>query len=320
MTYLSSALRTFKIQIDALTSLSKNLDDSFTKACDLLLNCKGKVVVTGMGKSGHVGNKMAATFASTGTPSFFMHPGEANHGDFGMLGAQDVLIAISNSGESSEISGLLPSIKRIGVPVIAMTNNPSSSLAKYSHTTLCLHVNKEACSLGLAPTSSTTNTLVLGDALAIALLEAKGFTAEDFAFSHPGGALGKRLLLTVDDIMAKGNEVPSIRESALVSDAILEISSKGLGITAITDANNTLIGIFSDGDLRRSIDKKIDLHTTPVIQVMTSGGVSISPNQLAVDALNIMQEKQISALLAVNEDNEIVGALNMHMLLKAGVI
>lgn len=300
--------------------MKESLDENFTLACDILMQCKGKVVVSGMGKSGHIGNKMAATFASTGTPSFFMHPGEANHGDFGMLGKDDVVIAISNSGETHELVGLLPSIKRIQVPIIAITNNGDSSLAKFADVVLALGVQTEACSLGLAPTTSTTSTLVLGDALAISLLEAKGFTAQDFAFSHPGGALGKRLLLTVADVMVNGYAVPTTPVTATVKQALLDISSKGLGVTAIVDENNILVGIFSDGDLRRALDKRIDIHETSVSKVMTIGGVSTSASLLAVDAVNLMQNNRINALFVLNDEKQPTGALSMYMLLKAGVV
>jgi len=320
MTYLQSAHRTFNNQIEALSHLKESLDENFTLACDILMQCKGKVVVSGMGKSGHIGNKMAATFASTGTPSFFMHPGEANHGDFGMLGKDDVVIAISNSGETQELVGLLPSIKRIQVPIIAITNNGDSSLAKFADVVLALGVQTEACSLGLAPTTSTTSTLVLGDALAISLLEAKGFTAQDFAFSHPGGALGKRLLLTVADVMVNGYAVPTTPVTATVKQALLDISSKGLGVTAIVDENNILVGIFSDGDLRRALDKRIDIHETSVSKVMTIGGVSTSASSLAVDAVNLMQNNRINALFVLNDEKQPTGALSMYMLLKAGVV
>ncbi|OFA30501.1 D-arabinose 5-phosphate isomerase [Glaciecola punicea] len=320
MTYLQSAHRTFNNQIEALSHLKESLDENFTLACDILMQCKGKVVVSGMGKSGHIGNKMAATFASTGTPSFFMHPGEANHGDFGMLGKDDVVIAISNSGETHELVGLLPSIKRIQVPIIAITNNGDSSLAKFADVVLALGVQTEACSLGLAPTTSTTSTLVLGDALAISLLEAKGFTAQDFAFSHPGGALGKRLLLTVADVMVNGYAVPTTPVTATVKQALLDISSKGLGVTAIVDENNILVGIFSDGDLRRALDKRIDIHETSVSKVMTIGGVSTSASSLAVDAVNLMQNNRINALFVLNDEKQPTGALSMYMLLKAGVV
>lgn len=320
MSFLYSARRTFENQINALKALSESLDETFSRACDLLINCKGKVVVSGMGKSGHIGNKIAATLASTGTPAFFMHPGEANHGDFGMLGGDDVVIAISNSGETAELIGLLPSIKRIQVPIIGICNKPNNSLSKFADVTLLLNVEKEACSLGLAPTTSTTATLVLGDALAVALLEAKGFTAQDFAFSHPGGALGRRLLLTVKDIMHDSDAIPIVGESANIEQALLEISSKGLGITGIVDENNKLIGIFTDGDLRRALDKRIDIHSTTITDVMTRGGVSVTPDALAVDALNLMQSKKITALFILNGEGNPIGALNMYMLLKAGVV
>lgn len=320
MTYIASAKKTFANQIKALADLKVQLDGSFSAACDILMQCKGKVVVSGMGKSGHIGKKMAATFASTGTPSFFMHPGEANHGDFGMLGTNDVVIAISNSGETSELISLLPSIKRIQVPIIAITNKKNSSLAKFANVVLPLGVKKEACSLGLAPTTSTTATLVLGDALAIALLDAKGFTSEDFAFSHPGGALGKRLLLTVSDIMVSGKEIPTTPCSATVKEALLDISSKGLGVTGIIDENNHLVGIFSDGDLRRALDTRIDIHETLVNEVMTQGGVSSTANMLAIDALNLMQSKRINALFVIDEEQHPIGALSTYMLLKSGVV
>lgn len=319
MTFLASAKQTFENQIDALGRLQASLGEEFNQACQLILQCEGKVVVTGMGKSGHIGNKIAATLASTGTPSFFMHPAEANHGDFGMLSSNDVVIAISNSGETAELIGLLPAIKRIGVPVIAITNNAQSSLQRFAQTTLLLGVKKEACSLGLAPTTSTTATLVLGDALAIALLEAKGFTAEDFAFSHPGGALGKRLLLTVADIMMVGDAIPLCQPDQLLSSALIEISSKGLGLTAIVE-NNKMIGVFTDGDLRRILDKGTDIRDTKINQVMTSNGIRIGPDALAIDALNLMQEKRVTALIVTDSQRRPVGALNMHMLLQAGVV
>ncbi|MFC4702022.1 KpsF/GutQ family sugar-phosphate isomerase [Glaciecola siphonariae] len=319
MSYLSSAQRTFSIQVEALKHLNSMLDEQFTESCELLKLCKGKVVVSGMGKSGHIANKIAATLASTGTPAFFMHPGEANHGDFGMLSKDDILIAISNSGETGELIGLLPAVKRLNIPIIAITNKPNSSLSKFATKTLLLHVNQEACSLGLAPTTSTTATLVLGDALAIALLEAKGFTAEDFAFSHPGGALGKRLLLTVNDIMVTGSEIPLVNSDASLSETLLEMSSKGMGFAAIVEQNK-VIGIYTDGDLRRTLDKQINVHTTGVVDVMTANGVTLSADDLAVNALNLMQEKRITALVVVDDDMHAVGALNMHMLLKAGVV
>jgi len=322
MNYLETAKRVFNDEIASLEKLRDSLDRSFAQACELLSNCTGKVVVCGMGKSGHVGHKIAATFASTGTPAFFMHPGEANHGDLGMLSQGDVLIGISNSGETSELIGLLPVVKRMQVPIIAITNNVQSSLSNFANVTLCLNVDSEACSLGLAPTTSTTATLVIGDALAVALLEAKGFTADDFALSHPGGALGKRLLLTVCDIMATGDELPLVNKDATVMQALFEISAKGLGMTGIVDGQGELLGIFTDGDLRRSLDKKIDIHACKVSDVMTPNSVTISANRLAVDAVNLMQTHKISALFVTPDQNnkQPIGALKMHDLLKAGVV
>ncbi|MFT5713106.1 MAG: arabinose-5-phosphate isomerase, partial [Glaciecola sp.] len=257
ISFLTTAKTVFQNEIEALQKLQYSLNDSFNEACELMLNCTGKVVVCGMGKSGHIGNKIASTLASTGTPAFFMHPGEASHGDLGMLAKGDILIGISNSGETNELIGLLPVVKRLGVPVIAITNNPNSTLAKFSDVALDINVEKEACSLGLAPTTSTTATLVLGDALAVALLEAKGFTANDFALSHPGGTLGRKLLLTVDEIMAVELELPLVLESATVMQALLEMSDKGLGMTGVIDNDNNLLGVFTDGDLRRALDKHI---------------------------------------------------------------
>ncbi|GLR72849.1 KpsF/GutQ family sugar-phosphate isomerase [Agaribacter marinus] len=319
MSFRLSAKQTIENQINALNALSRSLNEEFDDACALINNCTGKVVVTGMGKSGHIGNKIAATLASTGTPAFFMHPGEANHGDLGMLDSKDALIAISNSGETSELIHLLPSIKRLKIPVIAITNNINSSLAKFANVALNLHVKSEACSLGLAPTTSTTATLVLGDAIAIALLESKGFTAQDFAFSHPGGTLGKRLLLTVQDLMLKESLVPISQHTDVLSDALLEISSKGLGLTTVVK-NNKMIGVFTDGDLRRALDKGINVRHALIGDVMTSLGVSIDADSLAVEALNLMQERKVNALIVTNEDRHPIGALNMHMLLQAGVV
>jgi arabinose-5-phosphate isomerase len=282
--------------------------------------CQGRVVVTGMGKSGHIGSKIAATLASTGTPAFFVHPGEASHGDLGMITSQDVVIAISNSGNTNEVVTLLPLLKRMGAPLIAMTGNPQSVLAQEALANLDVSVAKEACPLGLAPTSSTTATLVMGDALAVALLEARGFSAEDFAFSHPGGRLGRRLLLRVSDIMHGGDSVPVVREGTTLGGALLEISRKGLGMTTVVDRNGALIGVFTDGDLRRSLDKNVDVHTTAIEQLMTRDGKTIRADQLAAEALNIMEEMKISALPVIDEQGDLVGALNMHDLLRAGVI
>ncbi|MGK0501828.1 D-arabinose 5-phosphate isomerase [Alteromonas sp. KS69] len=318
--FITSAKRVIEIEAQAISALSSRMNDDFVTACNLLQNCVGKVVVCGMGKSGHIGHKIAATLASTGTPSFFMHPGEANHGDLGMLSKGDVLLAISNSGETAELVNLLPIVKRLNVPVIAMTNSVTSSLGQHADVVLNISVEKEACSLGLAPTSSTTATLVMGDALAVALLDRKGFTSDDFALSHPGGSLGRKLLLKVSDIMLTGSELPLVDENALVAEALLEISKKGLGMTGVIDSDGVLIGIFTDGDLRRILDARIDLHTATVTQVMTKGGKTTTPEQLAVEALNVMETHKISALMVTDEARKPVGAFNMHMLLKAGVL
>lgn len=317
--FIESANNVIDIETDAIRCLKSRIDDSFVKACDILFDVKGKVVVCGMGKSGHIGNKIAATLASTGTPSFFMHPGEANHGDLGMLSSDDVLLAISNSGETAELLNLLPVVKRLNVPIIALTNSNSSSLGIHADVVLNIKVDKEACSLGLAPTSSTTATLVMGDALAVALLDAKGFTSDDFALSHPGGSLGKKLLLKVSDIMLTGQDIPLVTENAKITEALLEISNKGLGMTGIVDADKNLIGVFTDGDLRRILDARIDIHATSVSDVMTKGGKSIQSSELAVEAVNTMEKFKITALFVL-DNNKPVGAFNMHMLLKAGVL
>ena len=309
-----------QIEIDALTQLNNYINDDFTKACQLMLECKGKVVVMGMGKSGHIGNKIAATLASTGTPSFFVHPGEASHGDLGMIEKGDVVIAISNSGEAGEILALLPVIKRLGITLISMTGKPDSSMAQVADVNLQITVPQEACPLGLAPTSSTTATLAMGDAFAVALLQARGFTADDFALSHPGGALGRKLLLLLSDIMHKDNDLPMVTADALIKTALLEVSGKGLGMTAIVDSEKKVIGIFTDGDLRRLLDNRIDIHTQTIGEVMAHTPSVASPNLLAVEGLNLMQDKKINGLLLCDENNRLVGALNMHDLLKAGVM
>ncbi len=318
--FLASAKRVIDIENRAIAALSARLSDEFVSACEILFHCKGKVVVSGMGKSGHIGNKIAATLASTGTPAFFMHPAEANHGDLGMLGKEDVLLAISNSGETSELINLLPVVKRLNVPVIAMTNSRSSTLGQYADVILDISVSQEACSLGLAPTSSTTATLVMGDALAIALLDARGFTSDDFALSHPGGSLGRKLLLKVHDIMLTGQDLPLVSQQATISEALLEISRKGLGMTGILDSQKKLAGIFTDGDLRRVLDSRTDIHTTGIDQVMTRGGITAKPQELAVEALNTMEARSITALMVVDDQRYPIGAFNMHMLLKAGVL
>ena len=318
--YISSARRVIDIETQAIANLADRLDDNFVKACNILLSCEGKVVVCGMGKSGHIGNKIAATLASTGTPAFFMHPGEANHGDLGMLGKGDVLLAISNSGETAELINLLPVVKRLGIKVVAMTNSANSSLGQHADVFIDISVDKEACSLGLAPTSSTTATLVMGDALAIALLDHKGFTSDDFALSHPGGSLGRKLLLKVHDIMLVGEDIPLVKSGDTVAAALLEISKKGLGMTGIVNEQGTLCGVFTDGDLRRILDARIDLHSARVDDVMTQGGKTTQQDQLAVEALNLMEAHKINALMVIDSEQKPVGAFNMHMLLKAGVL
>jgi len=305
-------------EAEAISKLSQHIDDNFVHACQLMLACEGKVVVIGMGKSGHIGSKIAATLASTGTPAFFIHPGEASHGDLGMITKSDVAIALSNSGETGEVLSILPIIKRLGVPLISISGNPSSTLATLSDAAIDASIEKEACPLGLAPTSSTTAALVMGDALAIALLEARGFTENDFALSHPGGSLGRRLLLHVNDIMHKGEEIPIIQQNQLVSAALLEMTEKKLGMTAVTNQAGELTGVFTDGDLRRMLANNTDVHTTEIRSVMTQGGSTIGPDKLAVEALQLMQNKQINALL-VTKNNKLVGALNMHDMLKAGL-
>ena len=318
--FIASGRRTVAIEQRAISALQDQINQDFSEACSLLLSCRGRVIVTGMGKSGHIGNKIAATLASTGTPAFFVHPGEAQHGDMGMITGDDVVIALSHSGGSSEVVTLIPLFKRLGVPMIAMTGNPNSPLATASDVHLNTGVTEEACPLDLAPTSSTTATLVMGDALAIALLEAKGFTAEDFAFSHPGGSLGRRLLLKVSDIMHTGDRLPAVEKGTELRHALLEITSKGMGLTAIIDDHRRLCGIFTDGDLRRTLDHSIDPVSTLVDEVMTQNCVTISANILAAEALKIMEDHKINGLICVDDEQRPVGAVNMHDLLKAGVL
>lgn len=304
----------------ALETLKPFINDNFQQACQLILECKGRVVVMGMGKSGHIGNKIAATLASTGTPSFFVHPAEASHGDLGMITANDVVIAISNSGEAHEILSILPVLKRLHIPLISITANGQSSLAQFANISLEIGKSVEACPLGLAPTSSTTATLVLGDALAVALLAARGFTAEDFALSHPGGALGRKLLLRVADLMHSGDNVPIVQEQTLIRDALLEISRKGLGMTAVVNQQGQLTGIYTDGDLRRTLDLEVDIRTSPIVQVMSKNPKTIRQHLLAAEAVALMEEKKINGVIVVNEQHQPIGALNMHDLLKAGVV
>ena len=308
-----------EIEREGLAQLDRYINDDFTQTCEKIFYCTGKVVVMGMGKSGHIGKKMAATFASTGTPSFFVHPAEASHGDLGMVTAQDIVIAISNSGESNEILALIPVLKRLQVPLICITSRPESAMAKAADIHLCIKVPKEACPLGLAPTTSTTATLVMGDALAVALLKARGFTPEDFALSHPGGALGRKLLLRVNDIMHTGDEIPRVSKDATLRDALLEITRKNLGMTVICDDLMKIEGIFTDGDLRRVFDMRVDLHQLNIADVMTTGGVRVRPGTLAVDALNLMQSRHITSVLVADGD-QLLGVVHMHDLLRAGVV
>ncbi len=304
----------------ALSALVDRIDDNFVDACNIILDCGGRVVITGMGKSGHIANKIAATLASTGTPAFFVHPGEASHGDLGMITPKDVVIALSNSGETDEIVGLLPVIKRLNISLITLTGNTDSTLAKASNINIDVSVEKEACPLGLAPTSSTTATLAMGDALSIALLEKRGFNEDDFALSHPGGALGKRLLLRVDDIMHTENEIPKVLENATLGEALIEMSAKGLGVTTITNKNNEFLGIFTDGDLRRALDSGIDFKLSKIKDVMTKNAKTIVTNSLAASALALMETHSINALVVVDEEEILRGILNMHDLLRARVI
>lgn len=314
------AKNVINIEQQAIVELLQYVDDSFEQACQLMFNCQGRVIVIGMGKSGHIGGKIAATLASTGTPAFFVHPGEASHGDLGMITKDDVVLTISNSGETSEVLAIIPVIKRIGAKLISMTGNIDSTLAKLADTHVCIKVTTEACPLGLAPTSSTTATLVMGDAIAVALLNARGFTADDFALSHPGGSLGKRLLLRLSDIMHKGERLPVVSEQALIKDALVEMSLKGLGMTAVVNDSNQLVGLFTDGDLRRILDLKIDIHQDNIATVMTKSPTVAHAEMLAAQALNIMEDKKINGLIIVNDQQNPVGAMNMHDLLGSGVL
>ncbi len=313
-------LAVIETEADAILALKTRINDQFVNACHYLLHCEGRIVVIGMGKSGHIGHKIAATLASTGSPAFFVHPGEASHGDLGMITAKDVVLALSNSGETEEILTILPLIKRLAIPLICLTGNLQSTLAKAATVALDGSVQKEACPLGLAPTASTTAALVMGDALAVALLEARGFSSEDFARSHPAGRLGRRLLLQVSDIMHTGDAIPKVSPQTNLHDTLSEMSKKCLGMTAIVDEQQHILGIFTDGDLRRAFDKPLDIHQTSVAQVMGQHCKTVSEHTLAVDALNLMQQHKINSLLVINTQQQLVGAINMHDLLKAGVI
>ncbi|MDB9734193.1 KpsF/GutQ family sugar-phosphate isomerase [Porticoccaceae bacterium] len=317
---IQSGQRTIQMETDAVRELSSRIGPSFVTACETILSCHGRVVVIGMGKSGHIGNKIAATLASTGTPAFFVHPGEASHGDLGMITKGDVVVAISNSGNTSEIVTLIPLIVRLGIPLISMTGDDQSQLAKAACANLDVSVSSEACPLNLAPTTSTTVTLVMGDALAIALLEARGFTAKDFAFSHPGGALGRKLLLRVRDIMHKGDEMPSVMADQPLQTALIEMTQKGFGMTTIMSQEGKLIGIFTDGDLRRIFDLSIDIATTPISDVMSVSPRTIHQDMLAAEALTIMENSTITALVVEDDNHNPEGVVHLHDILRAGVV
>ena len=308
-----------EIEHEALQALQARIDESFARACRLLLGCRGRVVVTGMGKSGHIGGKIAATLASTGTPAFFVHPGEASHGDLGMVTRDDALLALSYLGEEREVLAILPLIKRMGVPLVAMTGKRVSTLAQAADVYLDVSVAREACLLNLAPTASTTAALAMGDALAIALLQARGFTSDDFALSHPGGTLGRRLLLRVTDLMRSGEHLPRVRPCAPLHEALLEMTRKGLGMTTICDDNCRLLGVFTDGDLRRVIDAGTDMRNASIHEVMTSGGKSIAPEQLAAEAVLMMEQHKITSLVVLGSDQRLLGVVHMHDLLRAGI-
>jgi len=308
-------------EAQAVLALTSCIDDTFINACQHMLQCEGRIVVTGMGKSGHIGDKIAATLASTGTPAFFVHPGEASHGDLGMITPKDVVLALSNSGETEEILTILPIIKRLGVPLITLTGNPDSRLARAATANIDVSVEKEACPLGLAPTASTTAALAIGDALAVALLESRGFTEEDFARSHPAGSLGRRLLLRIEDLMHTGEAVPRVAATASLSDALLEMSRKGLGMTTVVDEAGKVTGVFTDGDLRRLLDHgEVEIKKLTVGEVMRPGCTTITADRLAAEALRLMDDKRINALPVTGADGILVGALNMHDLLRAGVV
>ena len=317
--FIDIGKRVLDIESEAISELKNHLDEDFESACNACIQCKGKIIVMGVGKSGHIADKIAATFASTGTPSFFVSPSEALHGDLGMIDQNDIIIALSNSGESQEIIELLPVLKKMKIPIISLTGNNESKLAKASDSHINVSVKEEACPMNLAPTASTTAALAMGDAIAVALLEKKGFSEEDFAKSHPGGTLGKKLLLSVKDIMHIGDEIPYVSESDKLSTGLIEMSQKALGMTAVINDKNELTGIFTDGDLRRTLEKKVDIENTLMHQVMSKKPLVISPDQLATNAVEILQGKKITSLI-VAQKNKIVGALNIHDLFRAGLM
>jgi arabinose-5-phosphate isomerase len=309
-----------EIEAKMISNLASRIDHNFAKACQYLHDCQGRIVVMGIGKSGHIGKKLAATFASTGSPAFFIHPSEAKHGDIGMITKQDVLIMLSNSGESEEIVTILPFIKRLNIPLISLTGRPNSQLAKAASVNIDVSVEKEACPLGLAPTSSTTATLVMGDALAMALLEKRGFTENDFAQSHPGGSLGRQLLLTVEEVMHKLDRVPKVSDDALLKDALIEMTQKKLGMTTIVNQHNQLVGVFTDGDIRRTLDSQLNIHTAAIQDVMSKNPKTIAPHLLAAAALNIMETHKITSLIVANEQQHPIGVIHIHDILNAGVV
>jgi arabinose-5-phosphate isomerase len=317
---LALAGRVLDIESRAVDQLKSRLDGSFVAACDLCLGTNGRVVVTGMGKSGHIGRKISATLASTGTPSFFVHPAEASHGDLGMITSNDLLLAVSYSGETEEVVTILPLIKRMGAQLISITGKPASTLAKAADAHLNVQVDEEACPLNLAPTASTTATLAMGDALAVALLESRGFTAEDFALSHPSGSIGKRLVLRVADVMHTGEQIPSVGADVLLSEGLVEMTQKSLGMTAIVDKDERLLGIFTDGDLRRTLDATINVHEATMSSVMHRECKVTGPDVLAAEAVRIMEENQITGLLVTDDNGRLIGALNIHDLFRAGVM
>ncbi len=319
-TLIQTALTTITLQCESVAALKERINAQFARACELILNSKGRVIVMGMGKSGHIGNKIAATLASTGTPSYFVHPAEASHGDIGMVTRDDVVLALSNSGTTPEVLALLPILKRKGVTLISLTGNPDSELARVADVNLDVSVAKEACPLGLAPTTSTTAALVMGDALAMALLEERGFTADDFAFSHPGGNLGRRLLLKVADIMHGGTTIPVVRDDTMISNSLLEITAKKLGMTTVQDASGKICGVFTDGDLRRVLDKGLDIRTTKVATVMTSTYKTIVATALASEAARLMQDNAIYSLVVLDSHKQLAGVITMHDLLRANVV
>lgn len=317
---LARGRRVLDTEIAAIAAVRERLQATFVDACRLLHDCKGRVVVSGMGKSGHIGNKVAATLASTGTPAFFLHPAEAGHGDIGMITAEDVFLALSNSGETPELLTILPVVKRLGIPIVVMTGRPTATLAQAADVVLDVSVPEEACPHNLAPTASTTATLAVGDAIAVAILEARGFTQEDFARSHPGGILGRRLLLRIEDVMRTGEELPAVRPDASLREGLLEMSRKGLGMTAIVDDARKVLGIFTDGDLRRTLDRDADLRTMRMSDVMTANPKTVSRDMLAAEAVHLLETSRITQLLVVDEHGILIGALNVHDLFRAGVM